>query len=263
MKLLSANHYWRIIAAGICYVVFAVGACIPGIYVFLLALMPLDAAAKQRRARNSIQALCRGYLCFMERLGLMEVKVSNPPSSSLQGHLVIANHTMLIDALIILALVPDLCCVVKSALCRNPFTRVPVRVAGYIANDDENLIDKATQKLALGENVLIFPEGTRNHYDTQLDFRRGAANIAILANTPILPAIICCQPRALQKGQSWYQLPKKKSLISVSFMTPLDPAQCIDTSLPRTLQYRRLTAWLKAYYLQEIQQIVADNPATV
>ncbi len=260
MRLLSANHYWRILAAGLSYIVFALGAFLPGAYVLALAVTPMQAAEKQRRARNAIQRLCLFYVNFMQFLGLMRYELSGLNEKPAKGHLVISNHTMLIDALFILAYVPNLCCVVKSALCRNPFTRIPVRLAGYIANDDENLVEIAATKLRNGENVLIFPEGTRNQYDTQLDFKRGAANIAVFANSPILPVIICCQPRALQKGESWYQLPDTKSCITVKFNAVLKLSDTIDVSLARPLQYRRLTEWLRRYYLIEVTEIVAAAP---
>jgi 1-acyl-sn-glycerol-3-phosphate acyltransferase len=262
LHLLSVNHYWRIIAAGICYIMFAVGAFLPSIYVFLLALAPLDAAKKQRAARNAIQGLCRFYVNFMQILGLMRYQLSGLPSDPPQGHLVISNHSMLIDALFILAYVPNLCCVVKGALVTNPFTRVPVKLAGYIANNEESFVETAAAKLRLGENVLIFPEGTRNEFDTQLDFKRGAANIAVIADVPILPVIVCCQPRALQKGQHWYNLPDVKSKITVRVKPALAVRDCIDVTQPRTLQYRHLTAWLKAFYLKEIQAIITTSPLT-
>lgn len=258
MKILSANHYWRICAAGLSYVVFALGAFLPSIYVFLLAVVPMDKAEKQRRARNAIQGLSRFYVNFMQFLGLMNYELNGRPEGEPEGHLVISNHTMLIDALFILGYIPNLCCVVKGALVTNPFTRIPVRLAGYISNSDPELVEKAAQKLAWGENVLIFPEGTRNQYDTQLDFKRGAANIAIIANASILPVIICCQPRALQKYQAWYELPEVKSKITVNIKATLEVADCIDVNQPRTLQYRRLTSWLRDYYLTEIQAIITD-----
>lgn len=261
LRLLSANHYWRICAAGLSYVVFGLGAFLPGIYVFLLALWPMDSAQKQRKARTAIQKLCRFYVDFMQFLGLMQYRLSGLPQQPVTGHLVIANHSMLIDALFMLAYVPNLCCVVKSALLSNPFTRIPVRLAGYLANDDEALVEQAVEKLHRGENLLIFPEGTRNNSDLQLEFKRGAANIAVHAGCPILPAVICCQPRALLKGQAWYELPDTKSLISVKFYPPIALTDCIDTSLPRPKQYRRLTAWLRNFYFDELSAIL-EQPSS-
>ena len=266
MPLLSLNHYWRIAAAGLSYVVFGLGASLPGLYIMILAVVPMDKDAKQRKVRNAISYLCRFYVNFMQFLGLFHFTVTEVqdeqigvPDKEIEGHLVISNHAMLIDALFILAYVDNLCCVVKSDLCRNPFTRIPVKLAGYIPNNHAGLVDLAKQKLDKGENILIFPEGTRNQGDLQLDFKRGMSNIAIASKAPILPIVIICTPRVLGKGEKWYQLPTVKSLISIRFDPPVHVSDCIDSTLPRTLQYRRLTRWLRDYYFREVSLLLGNK----
>ncbi len=256
MRLLSLNHYWRIIAAGLSYILFGIGAFLPGVYIFALALVPMDRSTKQRKVRNAIQWLCRLYVDIMQFLGLMTYVVEGERPEKLSGHMVISNHSMLIDALFGLAYVENLCCVVKSALVTNPFTCVPVKLAGYLANDDPQLVDKAKRKLDSGENILIFPEGTRNQYDLQLDFKRGASNMAVISQAPIVPVVLCCMPRALGKGDSWWQLPDVKSRIVMRFKPVLRLEDCVDVSLPRTRQYRHLTEWLRQYYLVEVQKVL-------
>ena len=191
----------------------------------------------------------------MQFLGLYTYNLERLNNDKIIGKVVISNHSMLIDALFVLAYVDDVCCVVKEQLFRNPVTRLTVSLAGYIPNNEENLIEAAAQKLAAGENVLIFPEGTRNQYDTQLEFKRGAANIAIHANCDIVPFLITCSPRALQKYESWYQLPEIKLKILVRINPTLVIDECIDTGLARTIQYRRLTSYLRQYYLAAIKQL--------
>ena len=257
MKRLSLNHYWRICAAGISYIVFALGAFVPAIYVYSLALFPISKEGKQQQARATIRNLCRFYIRFMRGLGLLSYEIRNPQLANVSGHLVIANHTMLIDALFILAYTKNLCCVVKSALCRNPVTRIPIGMAGYIPNDSSDLVELAKQKLQQGENVLIFPEGTRNQYDLQLDFKRGAANIAVISQVPILPITTCSTPRTLQKGQKWWQLTETKPHMQIHFNAPIRIQDCIDQNTPRTVQYRHLTQWLIKYYRTSIQSIIA------
>jgi len=255
VKRLSLNHYWRIIAAGLSYTAFGIGAFVPGIYAIILFFLPISKAEKQRRVRNSIKGLCRFFVDMMQFYGLMSYRLENPENAAVKGHLVIANHPTLIDAAFAMAYVDDLCCVVKESLTRNPFTAIPVKLARYIPNDSENLVELAVEKLASGQNLLIFPEGTRNQYDTQLDFKRGAANIAVHAKCSVLPIVISCLPRALGKQDSWYQLPTIKSRILVRFLPSLPLASCIDVEKPRTKQYRELTRYWKALFLKNIQSI--------
>lgn len=228
-----------------------------------LSLLPINKQLKQHKLRRVIKRLCRFYVDLMQFLGLMEYRLQREieeqtepiKTESIKGHLVISNHSMLIDALFILAYVDNLCCVVKHQLTLNPFTRLVVSFAGYISNSSDDFIDQATAKLAAGENVLIFPEGTRNTYNTQLEFKRGASNIAVISGCPVLPILVLPNPRVLQRGESWYQLPNKKSLIHLHIKKPLLLDGCIDTSIPRTLQYRRLTEYWHNYYRSEIKQI--------
>ena len=258
MNLSSLNHFWRICAAGLCYVLFGIGAFLPGLYIFSLALIPMDKATKQLRVRRAIQKLCWFYMKLMEHLGLFDFEMQGDRPVDLQGHLVISNHTMLIDALFALAYVENLCCVVKASLCHNPFTRIPVQLAGYIANNDERLVDLTTDKLHAGENILIFPEGTRNQYDLQLDFKRGASNIAVISDAPILPIVLCCMPRALGKGEKWYAIPAVKSRVVMQFKPVLRISDCIDTMQPRTRQYRNLTLWLRDYYHKAVSAVIGS-----
>jgi len=194
----------------------------------------------------------------MQFLGCFRYQLQGQAPSGIEGHLVVSNHSMLIDALFVLAYVENVCCVVKASLCTNPFTRIPVKLAGYIPNDHEYLVDLASRRLELGENVLIFPEGTRNQHDLQLDFKRGASNIAIISDAPILPLLLCAIPRVLCKGHKWYQLPTKKPQIVMQFHSVLRVSDCVDISEPRTRQYRRFTQSLREYYLKAVSAVVGN-----
>jgi len=180
---------------------------------------------------------------MMQFFGLMNYRLENIENSHVKGHLVIMNHPTLIDAAFAIAFVDDLCCIVKDSLTRNPFTAIPVKLARYIPNSSKDLVEQAKEKLNSGQNLLIFPEGTRNEYDTQLSFKRGAANITVIAQCPTLPIVISCLPRALGKHESWYQLPSIKSRFLIRFLPSLSLADCVDTEKPRTLQYRQLNKY--------------------
>jgi 1-acyl-sn-glycerol-3-phosphate acyltransferase len=167
---------------------------------------------------------------------------------SASGKLIIANHPSLLDALFILSICKNLCCITKRELWKNLFTASIVRMADYIPNDDKDFIDEAKKRLLRGENILIFPEGTRNHYDDQLDFKRGAANIAILSQCDIVPVIIKCSPRAMQKGEKFYSLPIIAPHFSLDILSTIEIKKHINNDLPKTLQYRRLTHYLVELY---------------
>jgi len=250
----SPGYCWRVAAAGFSYVLFAIGAMLPGIYITVLGLLPFDKQKQQLRARRVIRHLCRIYIGTLQFLRLYTYEVDGAPPKKLSGHVVIANHSMLIDALFVLAYVENVCCVVKGSLAKNIFTRVAVASAGYLRNDEAQLLDGAVEKLKSGENILIFPEGTRSTTAPQLKFRRGAANLAVLSGAPILPVMLCSDPGMLGKNERWYQLPSEKPRVFMKFYEPLQIESCIDITQLRTIQYRRLTQFLKDFYEQAMNQ---------
>ena len=124
------------------------------------------------------------------------------------GHLIVANHPTLIDVVLIGSLMPQLDCLVKTDASRNPFMRGVVRVAGYVPNDlGEAVVEACAARLREGRSLLLFPEGTRSMKGGELgSFHRGAAHVALSSGRRILPLVIHCAPRALTRGQHWYDV---------------------------------------------------------
>ena len=241
----------QIVAAAISYIVFGIGALLVGLFFRLLSVVPLNAQVKQNWIRWCIHIGCLAFIKLMRLLGLLTYSFDAETMLKAKGGTIImANHPSLLDAVFILAAKKDLSCIVKSALWNNFFTGAVVRLAGYIPNNSDDVIMMAANKLQSGESILIFPEGTRNEYDEQLDFKRGASNIAVVASAPILPVLVKCSPRALQKGEKWYRIPDGGAHFSIASRSVLTLEQCIDTTRPRTIQYRYLTSFLKNYYRQ-------------
>ncbi len=247
------NKFWRWIATGIGTVVFGVGICtLTLIFVLPVRLLPVAKSVKHRWLMASISHLCAFYVKAVEVMGLMVYTREGPKLSCFRGHLIVANHITLVDALFILAESPYICCIVKVELLTNPFTRYIVKLAGYIPNSSETLLSDAAEALAAGKNLLIFPEGTRNSYDEQLDFKRGAANIALSTGCPIVPVVLSIQPRTLQKGEKWRVIPDSVVKVDISSYRPLVSPDIVQADSPVTLQARQLTSALVAFYRQEI-----------
>ncbi len=105
--------------------------------------------------------------------------------------LIVANHTGLLDALFLMVELPQMVCVFKSDLRRNPFFRYMVREGGFIANDDGLESLHAMEKaLDAGRQVLVFPEGTRTVDPPLNRFKAGFAWVAKKTRAPVCAVLI-------------------------------------------------------------------------
>ena len=255
------NKYWRVIATGTCFGLFGIGAAVLSIvFALLVRWMPVQENQKQRWLLASIRGLSASLLSLFQLMGLMNFSRHGPSIYSLQGHLIVANHSSLVDALFVIADCQDLCCIVKAELLSNPFTRYIVKLAGYIPNNSDTLLTDSTHALASGKNLLIFPEGTRNTSDDQLEFKRGAANIALSADCPITPVILNYRPRALQKGDKWYCIPESAPRVAMTTYPALNSLHYIDQRSPVTMQARQLNSGIIEFFRRKITGINDQCP---
>jgi 1-acyl-sn-glycerol-3-phosphate acyltransferase len=121
----------------------------------------------------------------------------------------VANHPGLMDVTYLLARVPEAMCIFKSDVRRNPVLGAAARAAGYLANDGGvNLLRVASEKVADGATLIVFPEGTRTPTGQPLgNFRRGFALIARQADALVQLVRITCDAPVLAKGHAWWKLP--------------------------------------------------------
>lgn len=204
------NRWWRIAGTGFLFALFGLGGLLLGVVVFPLLLVAIR--HHQRRsalARGVIHHLFRAFVGLMCGLGLCHLEVRGRERLDRRGLLILASHPSLIDVVFLISLVRDADCIVKAALARNPFTRGPVIAAGYVFNDSgPGLIDDCVASVRSGNNLIVFPEGTRTPADVALGrLQRGAANLAVRGGLPITPVRITCEPRMLGKGIKWWRVP--------------------------------------------------------
>jgi len=250
MRRFHNRKFWQIAFVAVGYFLFGLVALIIGVFFLLLSPIPIiTGAVKQKWIRWCIHYGCLTFIRMMRAFGLL--RYSFDVSSLLQtkpGNIVIANHPSLIDAVFMFAISKNLTCLVKSALWDNIFTGAIVRLAGFIPNNTHDAVNMAVEKLQAAEDLLIFPEGTRSEKLDDIHFRRGAANVAVASGAPIIPILIKCYPQVLKKGDNWYDIPDNGADVFLYSRQPLKLQDCIDTTKPKTLQYRELTQFLERYY---------------
>ncbi len=116
-----------------------------------------------------VAGLFRDYVRWLEWAGLFEVEYEGMEKlKDLRGAIVAANHPGLLDAVFLISRVPRAVCIMRAGLMGNWAFAGAARLADYVTNDrGAESIRQCREKLAAGENLLIFPEGTRTRADAR------------------------------------------------------------------------------------------------
>jgi len=243
------NYYWRLLMTAVSFSLFSLGGLLLSLIGFnLLLLVQRDTFRRRQQARRAIACSFRCFLRFCRWVGVYDYRIEG--AELLQqdrGCLIVANHPSLIDYVMIASVLPEMDCLVKADLQKNLFLRGVIRAADYLINSEaETLLPDSQQRLARGDNILIFPEGTRTRYGEALKLQRGAANIAVRAGCDLRVVHITCTQRMLDKQSRWYQIPPVKPLFTVRVQARIDSQSfCESHEDAQPLAARRLTRHLQ------------------
>ncbi|MGC1392578.1 MAG: lysophospholipid acyltransferase family protein [Bacteroidales bacterium] len=111
-------------------------------------------------------------------------------------YIIISNHQSVLDILLINCLRYKFKWISKIENFNIPVIGWYLRMAEYIVVDRGNeesklkMLEKSFNCLKKGISVMIFPEGTRSLNNEIGFFKRGAFQLALEANVPILPVLI-------------------------------------------------------------------------
>lgn len=249
---MNINYYWRLLATGYNFASFGIGGFLLALTLLpLVRLWPGTLQKKNERARRVIHHTFRGFVWQMRMTGVISVELHGIEKlRGSDGQLIIANHPTLIDVVLLIALLPRSCCVVKDALFKNPLLKGVVRATGYINNnvDPELFLQQCRDTMDAGYSMLVFPEGTRTRPGQPLLFQRGASHIAVRCGADIVPVTITCEPPMLRKGERWYQIPPRRAHLRVSAGDKLSVRAIVGECAVPALATRRLNRHLQHYY---------------
>lgn len=224
------------------------------------ALLPFlfltkDSDSRRKFGKKLLKKSFQSFLWGLQFLGILSLKTQNMDRLKSGGCLVLANHPTLIDAVILIALIENPNGIIKSRLFNNPSMYGLAKISGLIRNfEGPELIRKAIESISNGDNLIIFPEGTRSKVLGKIAFKQGAAYIAIKGGFNITPILIAPSEHVLGKDHSWYKVPVNKPLFTVSVMEEIDVASNVRVSEDLILASEELTEYLEEYYLHELRE---------
>ncbi|TNF68909.1 MAG: 1-acyl-sn-glycerol-3-phosphate acyltransferase [Gammaproteobacteria bacterium] len=242
------NYIWRLFATAFAFGVFGIGALVLAYLTIPLIIICSPKNKRKYKVQHAISVNFRLFVLLMQTLGLAKFSFeSKEKLLSDQSTLFIANHPSLIDYVVITSELSSCDNIVKSELWNNFFVKRVIQAAGYIANEqNEDTFNNLRLSLAYGNNVLLFPEGTRSVVNQPIQLKRGAAQIAIRLDVPIRLIYITCQPRTLTKELKWYQIPDRCVNFKVVVGEKINPQTFLnDANQLPSLAARRLTRYLE------------------
>lgn len=247
---------WRIGATGLSFALFGIGGLALRLLAFpLLHLLVPGAGRRIGAARTMIRLTFRAYIGLMRWLGVLRYEVRGLERLERSGLLILANHPTLIDTVFLMAFVKQADCIVKGDLWANPFTGGPVRAAGYINNGGgADLVAACTASLEQGNNLIVFPEGTRTGSDGMIRLKRGAANIAVRGARDMTPVLIRCEPLTLGKGDKWWKVPPQRARFCIEVQEDLAIRDFIGNGASEVMAARHLTDYLQHYFTRKYQR---------
>jgi 1-acyl-sn-glycerol-3-phosphate acyltransferase len=253
-------YWWRLLATGWCFLFFSLGGLFLAVFVFpginLYYANSKHPKKKYHRAQAVIHHTFRFFLWQMEALGIMKMEIAGIEKlNTNKAKLILANHPTLVDVVLLISIIKHTNCVVKKTLFRDPFLGGVVKAAGYINNiGTEAIVDDCVRALKDGDNLIIFPEGTRSVPGQEMKFQRGAAHIAARSGVDVVPVTITCDPPTLTKAQKWYHIPDRPFRLRAEVGDPLKIEDIVTTDEPATVTSRKLTRYLHNYFTKRLEQ---------
>lgn len=226
MNILRSISAWFI---GIVFMVIL----FPVTFVVWLLVLPFD---KNRSVIHSL--LVWQSILISNLLPIWRLKISGREKALKEAtYVIISNHQSLIDILLINNVGLRFKWVSKKENTRIPFLGWYLRMADYLVvdrSDDESkaeMLARAYGHLKKGTSVMLFPEGTRSGGKQPGYFKRGAFELAIRANVPILPVVIDGTGGILPKHGL---VIRSKSDVLMHVLDPVSP-ESFGTIIPEEL----------------------------
>lgn len=251
----TVNNAWRLTVTGLSFAAFGCGGVLLSLIVLpLLHFVPSSRPCLRRWTRCLIHKSVVLLLFCLKTTGTMQLEIKGGETlGNRRGILVLANHPTFIDIVVLLSIIRDADCIVKSQHWHNLVLSGAVRAAGYIRNDSpEVLIEQCDETIRRGGILVIFPEGTRTRLVSHIKFQRGAAHIALRSGASIQPVILSCDPLTLTKDKKWYEIPDRPFCYRMD-VRPVSPlSRWISESGESPVAARSLTRAFEGFFEREL-----------
>lgn len=185
-------YCYRSIVKILAILYFVCGSMVIGFAIFpVIRLFSKNKNDFRAKARRYMSNVFKRFLFTLRIVGFGKMRMSELERfKNTKGKIIVSNHPSLLDFVCLTALSPNLNCIVRSGLKKTPYLGIISQI--YITNAEnyDDLFSACKEDLDNGNNVLIFPEGTRTPRFSRNIYQKGAARIALYAKCDILPIFL-------------------------------------------------------------------------
>lgn len=252
------RYVWHVIVKLFSFAFF--GSCSLLLALLLFPIMHIMAGFSEKKfkvlARNFNHFYFKLFVRVMETIHCIHVNVENKDAfANIRSKVVVANHPSILDVVILFSLVPNADCIVKGDLINNKFISLIVRNL-YIPNNIpfDNQLEQAKQSMEEGNNLIIFPEGTRSKPGEPWEFKKGAARFALYSQNDIIPVYFGGNEKiGIRKHDKMLQYhPTERYRYDLKVLAPISVAEYKD--IPITKSATMLTKKMKDILEREKEQ---------
>lgn len=172
---------------------------------------------------------------FLNLIGCPLKVVGKQHYNKQKNYIIVCNHNSLMDVPVTTPFMPR----ANKTIAKKEFSYVPI--FGWIYTLGSVLVDRKSEQsrrksydkmkhvLAIGLDMVIYPEGTRNRSDEPLkSFYDGAFRLAADTKKPILPSLIFNTKKVMPANKPFFLWPKK---LQLHFLPEVDVAQLSSKQL--------------------------------
>jgi len=144
-----------------------------------------------------------------------------------KNYILVCNHNSFMDVFATNPFVPN----VSKTIAKSGFAKIPVLGSIYtwgsvLVNRDsaqsrQHSYNEMKETLAMGMDMLLFPEGTRNKTDKPLGkFQNGAFRLAVDTQKEIIPIVLFNTRKIMPADKKFYMMP---GIIKMHYLPPISP----------------------------------------
>lgn len=246
---LKIRYVWHVIVKLFSFAFF--GCCSLFLALILFPVMHVMAGFSEQKfkvlARKFNYCYFKLFVRVMIFIHCIHVNIENRETlTNARSKVVIANHPSILDVVILFSLVPHANCIVKGDLINNKFISLIVRNL-YIPNNIpfNNQLELAKKSMDEGNNLIIFPEGTRSKPGEPWEFKKGAARFALYSKSDVIPVYFGGNEKiGIRKHDKMLQYhPTERYRYDLKVLAPIDIKQY--ENIPMTKSAIMLTHKMK------------------